>query len=88
MSQPVLFAVDNDEGSLRAIERELVDRYARSYRIVCVGSATEAEAELARLAAAGEDVALVLAGEMLDGASGASSSPGCAGTTRRRSVGS
>jgi thioredoxin reductase (NADPH) len=70
VSSPVLFAVDNDEDSLRAIERELSDRYERSYRIVCVGSAPEAEAELSRLAAAGEDVALVLAGESLDGAPG------------------
>lgn len=69
MSRPVLFVVDNDD-SLRAIERELVDRYERSYRIICLGSAAEAEAELARLADAGEDVALVLAGESLDGAPG------------------
>ncbi len=70
VSQPVLLAVDSDEGSLRAVERELVDRYERSYRIVCVGSAAAAEAELAQAAAAGEDVALVLAGESLDGAPG------------------
>lgn len=70
MCRPVLFVVDSDEDSLRAIERELVDRYERSYRIVCIGSATEAEAELVRLSDAGEDVALVLAGELLDSASG------------------
>ena len=70
VSQPVLLAVDSDEGSLRAVERELVDRYERSYRIVCVGSAPEGEAELARMAGAGEDVALVLAGESLEGAPG------------------
>lgn len=62
--------VDSDEVSLRAIERELVDRYERSYRIVCLGSATEAEAVLVRMSDAGEDVALVLAGDSLDGASG------------------
>lgn len=62
--------VDSDEDSLRAIERELVDRYERSYRIVCVGSATEAEAALVTMSDAGEDVALVLAGESLDGAAG------------------
>jgi thioredoxin reductase (NADPH) len=70
VSQPVIFAVDDDEDSLRAIERELVDRYERSYRIVCIGSAAEAEAELVRMSTAGEDIALVLAGESLDGASG------------------
>jgi hypothetical protein len=75
VSQPILFAVDSDAGSLRAIERELVDRYDRSYRIVCVGSAPETEAELARMATVGEDVVLVLAGESLDGRRAAIASP-------------
>src|SRR6476469_302040 len=65
MSLPVLFAIDEDESSLREIERELVDRYARSYRVVCVRSAEEAMVELEALAAAGEDVALVLAAQRL-----------------------
>jgi thioredoxin reductase (NADPH) len=68
--RPVLIAVDEDADSLRAIERELVDRYERSYQIVCFGSASEAEAELTRIAAADEDVALVLAGESLGGVPG------------------
>jgi thioredoxin reductase (NADPH) len=70
VSHPVLFAVDEDEGSLRVIEGELADRYARSYRIVCVATAAAAEAELSAIAAAGEDVALVLAGESLGSVSG------------------
>lgn len=70
MSSPVLLAVDEDEKSLGDIERELRDRYERSYRIVCLGSAPEAETELARMAEAGEDVALVLAGDSLGGAPG------------------
>jgi thioredoxin reductase (NADPH) len=67
---PVLLAVDEDEKSLGDIERELRDRYERSYRIVCLGSAPEAEMELSRMADAGEDVALVLAGDSLGGAPG------------------
>lgn len=67
---PVLLAVDEDEKSLRDIERELRDRYERSYRVVCLGSAPEAEAELSRIADAGEEVALVLAGDSLGGAPG------------------
>ena len=70
MSRPVLLVVDDDADSLSSIERELVDRYERSYRILCVGSASEAEGMLAGMSDAGEDVALVLAGESLDGASG------------------
>jgi thioredoxin reductase (NADPH) len=70
VSRPVLFAVDENEESLRSIEAELRDRYERAYRVVCVDSATAAEAELARLAEAGEDLALVLAGETVGGAPG------------------
>lgn len=70
MFRPVLFAVDENQESLQAIEAELLDRYGRGYRVVCVGSAPEAEAELERLAEAGEEVALVLAAEELGGAPG------------------
>jgi thioredoxin reductase (NADPH) len=67
---PVLFAVDEDERSLHDVERELVDRYARSYRVVCVSTAEEAMAGLRALAEAGEDVALVLAAHSLRGMPG------------------
>ena len=70
MSTPVLLAVDPDPGSLSDVERELVDRYARGYRVVCVSSAAEATAELEALAGAGEDVALVLAAPELEETSG------------------
>ncbi len=70
MSLPVLLAVDEDERSLSVVERELVDRYSRGYRVVCVSSAEEAMAELRALAEAGEDVALVLAAHSFEGTSG------------------
>jgi len=70
MARPVILAVDEDEKSLHDIERELSDRYERSYRIRCLASAPEAQAELARLVDAGEEVALVLASESLGGAPG------------------
>lgn len=60
---PILFAVDEDEGALRDIERELFNRYSRGYRIVCARSANEALAKLRTLKEAGEDVALVLASQ-------------------------
>ena len=69
MSVPVLFALDEDEVALRAVERELVDRYERSYRIVCASSVEEARTELSALARAGEEVALVLAAPELTGIS-------------------
>ena len=55
--------MDEDEGALRAVEQELVDRYSRSYRVVCLASAEEAMSELRALKEAGEDVALVLAAQ-------------------------
>lgn len=70
MSRPVILAVDEDEKSLHDIERELSDRYERSYRIVCLCSAPEARAELAQLADASKEVALILASESLGGAPG------------------
>jgi thioredoxin reductase (NADPH) len=70
VSLPVLFAIDEDQSSLRVIERELVDRYSRSYRVVCVPSEEEAMAELEALAAAGEDVALVLAAQRFGSTTG------------------
>ncbi|HEX5989823.1 MAG TPA: FAD-dependent oxidoreductase [Solirubrobacterales bacterium] len=67
---PVLLAVDEDAAALGDVERELVDRYSRSYRVVCVSSAEEAMAELRGLKEAGEDVALVLAAQSFAGVSG------------------
>jgi thioredoxin reductase (NADPH) len=67
---PALVAVEEDAGALRDVERELRDRYARHYRVMCIGSSHEALACLEELAAAGEVVALVLAGQWLSGMTG------------------
>jgi thioredoxin reductase (NADPH) len=70
MPDPVLVAVDEDADALRDVERELRDRYARHYRVICMRSSDEARACLEDLAAAGEHVALVLAGQWLSGMTG------------------
>jgi thioredoxin reductase (NADPH) len=70
VSGAVLVAVDEDAAALRDVERELRDRYARHYRVICMRSSLEARACLEELAAAGEDVALVLAGQWLSGMTG------------------
>ena len=62
MGQPVLLAIDDDQSLLGDIERELRDRYGRHYQVVCVQSPADARAKLAAFAAAGVEVALVLAG--------------------------
>jgi thioredoxin reductase (NADPH) len=70
MPGPVLVAVEADAGALQDVERELRDRYARHYGVMCMQSSHEARACLEDLAAAGEEVALVLAGQWLSGMTG------------------
>jgi thioredoxin reductase (NADPH) len=53
MSGPVLVAVDEDAGVMRDVERELRDRYARHYRVVCLRSPREVLARLEELALKG-----------------------------------
>jgi thioredoxin reductase (NADPH) len=70
MSGPLLIAVDDDPALRSDVERELRNRYEQDYRVRCLGSTDEALALLEELAVAGDDVALVLAGEVLAGAPG------------------
>jgi thioredoxin reductase (NADPH) len=70
MPGPVLVAVDDDPDSLRAVESELHERYARDYTVVCELSPTDALTKLESLAADGTEVALVLAGEWVSGMTG------------------
>ena len=83
---PVLFAVDGDAAGLRAVERELLERYARDYEVVCLASAREAGTRLAAFAEGGTPVALVLAAAVLAGGTARSSSPMRATCTRTRSA--
>ncbi|MEZ5142850.1 MAG: FAD-dependent oxidoreductase [Acidimicrobiales bacterium] len=63
MAQPVLLVLDDDADGLADIERELQDRYARHYQVVCLRSPEAARARLEELAASGAEVAVVLAGQ-------------------------
>jgi thioredoxin reductase (NADPH) len=67
---PVLLAVEKDADVLRDVEHELSDRYGRHYRVRGMQSALEAGAWLQDLAVAGEEVALILAGQWLSGMTG------------------
>jgi len=67
---PLLVAVDDDPDLLRDVERELHNRYVPDYRVCCLSSRDDALATLQDSAVAGEQVALVLAGEVLAGAPG------------------
>ena len=70
MTGPALVAVDEDSDALREVERELLDRYARHYRVIPMRTSDEALACLEELAGAGDEVALVLAGQELSGMTG------------------
>jgi thioredoxin reductase (NADPH) len=65
MSRPALIAVVEDPSVLRDLERELRDRYGQQYRVVCLDSLRDARGCLEGLAADGEEVALILAGDRL-----------------------
>ncbi|MFN8113451.1 MAG: FAD-dependent oxidoreductase [Solirubrobacterales bacterium] len=62
MPMPVIVAVDEEGESLADVERELTDRYSRSYRIVTASSAGDGIAKLVEMQSSGEDVALLLVG--------------------------
>ncbi|PWU24372.1 MAG: pyridine nucleotide-disulfide oxidoreductase, partial [Candidatus Rokuibacteriota bacterium] len=70
MSLPVLVVVDEDPDVLEEVKAQLVNRYAREYRIEYLANADEALRTLTELADVDADVALVLAGQSLAGMSG------------------
>ena len=61
----MLIAVDPDLDGLRSIERQLVDRYARDYEVLCIATASEARDRLESFATERAHVALVLAAREL-----------------------
>jgi thioredoxin reductase (NADPH) len=69
-SRPVLLAVDDDVADLREISRELHKRYGEDYRVVCERYPEAALRRLQDLEEAGEEVALVLADQWMEGMSG------------------
>jgi thioredoxin reductase (NADPH) len=66
----VIVAVDDDPGGLERVERELRKRYEADYCVDCEGSAESGLEKLRDLAAAGEDVAVVLASQLMSEISG------------------
>jgi thioredoxin reductase (NADPH) len=68
---PALVVVDDDERALDRTAGELRRRYAADYRIVANHSPEAAFAELERMATDGEEVAVVLADQWMDGLTGA-----------------
>ena len=61
MSQPVIFAIDNDAGVLRALRDDLTRRFGEDFRVAAESSAADGLAALRGLADLHESVALVIA---------------------------
>ena len=60
MTRPVLLVVDDDQEVLKAIERDLRDRYRKDYRVVRAGAGTDALTAARELKQRGTPVALFL----------------------------
>ena len=65
MTTPLLLAVDDDERSRCAVDRELRNRYEPDYEVISMGSAEAGLELLTRLADAGREVILVLADQCM-----------------------
>src|SRR3954452_8028873 len=59
--KPFILAVDHDQASRRLLRRELTGRYGDDYSIDVQGAAAGAAVLLRRMAAAGDELALILA---------------------------
>ena len=64
-SRPVILIVDDDITSLTITEQEMRKRYGRDYRVLARQSAAAALEELRGLRAAGQQVALILADQVM-----------------------
>lgn len=60
MKKPILFAIDDDPQVLRAVTRDLRQRYRSAYRILSTDSPKEALESLSELKSKGETIALFL----------------------------
>lgn len=70
MDRPVILCIDDEPEVLRAIERDLRNRYQDKYRIVRAGSGDEAIETLSALKARGDDVALIISDQRMPGLTG------------------
>ena len=70
MAKPVILAVDDDPGVLRAVERDLRNRYAKDYRIRRADSGDAALDALRQLSLRADPVALLLVDQRMPGMTG------------------
>ncbi|WP_143307121.1 response regulator [Chitinophaga vietnamensis] len=65
MTQPIILCVDDDPQVLRAIVRDLRNKYREHYRIISTASVKEAESSLLELKNKGETIALFLSDQRM-----------------------
>ncbi|OIN57970.1 FAD-dependent oxidoreductase [Arsenicibacter rosenii] len=65
MKLPIIFAVDDDQQVLKAVQRDLRQQYRKEYRILATTSANEALESLVELKKKGEEVALFLSDQRM-----------------------
>lgn len=70
MADRVLLVVDDDDARRDDVGQELEDRYGRHYRTECLSRPADVSGRLEEIARAGDEVALVLAAQWLDGSTG------------------
>jgi thioredoxin reductase (NADPH) len=68
--KPVLLAVDDDREVVRAVERDLRNRYAREFTVVAAGSGEEALDIVRQLAPRGDPLALVVTDQRMPSMTG------------------
>lgn len=67
---PVIIAVDDEEGVLHAVERDLVGHYGETFRVLGAESGESALEMLGQLKLRGDPIALLLADQRMPGMSG------------------
>jgi thioredoxin reductase (NADPH) len=80
--QPILLLVDDEEAVLDALKGDLARRFGVDYRILAERSPAAGLGTLERLAAASEEVALLVAAQQMEAMTGLSS--WCAATNCNR----
>lgn len=65
MSQPIIFSIDDDQQVLRAIGRDLKNKYRQDYKILSTTSAREALESLLELKNKGESVAMFISDQRM-----------------------
>ncbi len=68
--KPVLLAVDDDPEVVRAVERDLNNRYAHDFTVIAAGGGEEGLEVLRRLSLRGDPVALIVTDQRMPGMTG------------------